>query len=651
MDKKSLIGLLLISGLMVAYFIYNQPNPETIRQRKEEMARQDSLLRIEAEKESFIRDSIENAAKKPGIQIPDTLPAEVRDSLTQVAASSVYGDFYPASFGKEEDLKLENDRLAVTISTKGGRLVSAKLKGYKTFSSKYLTEDEDLLDLIYQRKNQFSLSFFHQNRLIRTEDLYFEVLDHQALATHERPAMATLRLSAGVERYIDFDFSLPQEGNMLAMDLRLRNMNEVVDPGTGFIGLDWAKTAPHQELDLENERNRSTIYYRERSGSVSRIGRGGASKEQVETSLDWISAKQQFFSTVLIIPDGLLKPTNAKTLIPENGEDASMEFVVESSLRFENEPAQHIAMQWYLGPNHYQSLKKLGLGLEDQIDLGYISVFKWVNTLLIIPVFNFFENMGLGYGIIILLLTLIIKILLSPLNFKTFVSSAKMRVLKPEIDELSARFKPEEAMKKQQAMMQLYRQAGVNPLAGCIPAVLQMPILLAMFSFFPSAIELRQESFLWAQDLSAYDSIFDLPFSIPFYGDHVSLFTLLMTITTIIYTQMSSGQMNTGANAQQMKIMMFIMPIIFLGVLNSYSSALSYYYFLSNLTSILIMVVIRRFFIDEDKLRAKILAYRNDPSKAKKSKWAQRLERMQNMREEQLKQQTSPKNRSGRRQK
>jgi YidC/Oxa1 family membrane protein insertase len=651
MDKKSLLGLLLISGLMVAYFIYNQPDPETIRQQREEMARQDSLLRVEAERERFTQDSLNALKKQPGLVIPDTLPAEIRDSLNQIAAASVYGDFFKASAGNEEDLKLENDNLKLFISNKGARIVSAKLKGYKTFSSKYITKDEELLDLIYERQNQFSLSFFHQNRLIRTEDLFFEILDHQAVATHEQPAMAKLRVSAGEGQHIDFEFSLPKDGNMLDMDLRLRNMNEVLDPGTGFIGLDWTKTSPNQELDLENERNRSTIYYRERSGSVSRTGRGGASKEQVDRSLDWISANQQFFSTVLIVPDGLLKPTNAFTSVPEGSENAAMEFSVESSLRFENEPAQHIAMQWYLGPNHYQSLKKLGLGLEEQIDLGYIGIFKWVNTLLIIPVFNFFENMGLGYGIIILLLTLIIKILLSPLNFKTFVSSAKMRVLKPEIDELSAKFKPEEAMKKQQAMMQLYRQAGVNPLAGCIPALLQMPILLAMFSFFPSAIELRQESFLWAKDLSAYDSILDLPFSIPFYGDHVSLFTLLMTVTTIIYTWMSSGQMNTGANAQQMKIMMFLMPIIFLGVLNSYSSALSYYYFLSNVTSILIMIVIRRFFIDENKLRAKIVAYRNDPSKAKKSKWAARLERMQQMREEQVKQQTSPKNRSGRRQK
>jgi YidC/Oxa1 family membrane protein insertase len=639
MDRNALIGLVLISGLMVGYFFLNKPEPKpstTTTQNEVNDAIASSLI---AESNPDSTESL----------LADSDMNENQDSLLITIPNAKLGEFSNAASGIEEKWSIENDKIRISISNLGGAIKSAELKQYKTFFNKYYEETEQPLNLIFEENQFFSLNFFHEARFIETGNLYFVPTNHQAKATQNNPATISFQLNAGENHFIRFNYSLPENSYLANLSIELQNMNEILDPGTAFLGLDWSTTAPHQELDLENERNRSTLYYRDLSGNVSRTGRGGPSSENIESPLQWISAKQQFFSTTLIVPDGLLKPTKAQTSNPTDLNTVSTIFQVESSLAFNNSPNQNIEMQWYLGPNHYQSLKKLNLGLEDQIDLGYIGIFTYVNKWLIIPVFNFFENYGINYGIIILLLTIIIKIILSPLNFKTFISSAKMRVLKPEIDALSAKFKPEDALKKQQAMMQLYRQAGVNPLAGCIPALLQMPILLAMFSFFPSAIELRQESFLWAKDLSAYDSIFDLPFSIPFYGDHISLFTLLMTITTIIYTQMSSGQMNSGPQAQQMKIMMFIMPIVFLGVLNSYSSALSYYYFLSNLTSILIMLVIRKFFIDESKLREKINAYLSDPSKAKKSKWAQRLDRIQKAHEEKLKAQKSGTNRSGRR--
>lgn len=627
-----MVGLALISTLMVVYFVFFAPKPTP-------------PAPAEMVADSLQTDTLNQVATPPAIAevvASDSLAGINQDSLLQIQQNQLLGGFGAYGKGTAQVIYLENTQVKLGFSSHGAKLVSAELKEYQTFQSKYRNGPQEPLQLMVPDSSDFNLAFFHQNRLIETNQLYFE-------ATQPAPNQVkfVVRPSTQPNAALSFLYSLPSEGYMADMQLQMEGMQDVVDPGTGFIDVQWRLTAPQQELDLENERTRSTIYYREKGADVERVTRGGPGEETLETEVDWVSFKQQFFSTTLIVPSGLQKP-KAQVLLPGN-DQLSLTYQLETALVFENKPSQTVDMKLYAGPNHYQSLKKLGYDLEDQIDLGYIGIFKWVNTLLIIPVFNFFENLGLGYGLIIFLLTLIIKIILSPLNFKTFVSSAKMRVLKPEVDELNAKFKPDEALKKQQAMMQLYRQAGVNPLAGCLPALLQMPILLAMFSFFPSAIELRQEGFLWAEDLSTYDSIAQLPFSIPFYGDHVSLFTLLMTITTIIYTWMSTGQMQSGPQAQQMKIMMFLMPIVFLGVLNNYSSALSYYYFLSNLVSIIIMLVIRRFFIDEKKLRQRIEFYMANPTKAPKSKWMQRLADAQKAREEQLKNQTAPKNRSGRR--
>lgn len=616
---------------MVVYFVYFAPKPTP-------------PVAATNAADSTITDTVVPATPSAVVATTsqDTVMIGNLDSLQMARQNQLLGGFGAYGNGSEQTFYLENAQVRLGFSNLGGKLKSAELKEYQTFQSKYRNGSQEPLQLMVPDSSDFNLAFFHQNRLIETHSLFFE-------ASQPAPNQVKFEIRPTTQpgAKLALVYTLPAEGYMADVQLQLEGMQDVVDPGTGFLDFQWSITAPQQELDIENERTRSTIYYREKGADVERVTSGGPGEESLETEVDWVSFKQQFFSTTFIVPAGLQKP-KAQILLP-GSDQLSLTYRLETALIFENKPSQTVDMKLYTGPNHYQSLKKLGYDLEDQIDLGYISVFKWVNTLLIIPVFNFFENLGLGYGLIIFLLTLIIKIILSPLNFKTFVSSAKMRVLKPEVDELNAKFKPDEALKKQQAMMQLYRQAGVNPLAGCLPAVLQMPILLAMFSFFPSAIELRQEGFLWAEDLSTYDSIAQLPFSIPFYGDHVSLFTLLMTVTTIIYTWMSTGQMQSGPQAQQMKIMMFLMPIVFLGVLNNYSSALSYYYFLSNLVSIIIMLVIRKFFIDEKKLRQRIEFYMANPSKAPKSKWMQRLEDAQKARQDQIKNQTAPKNRSGRR--
>lgn len=297
------------------------------------------------------------------------------------------------------------------------------------------------------------------------------------------------------------------------------------------------------------------------------------------------------------------------------------------SLPFNPMVDKSLGMQFYYGPNKYNLMRKYKLDLERQIPLGWsFFLMQWINRFAVIPVFNYLEGFDINYGIIILILTILLKIVLFPIAYKTYMSSAKMKLLKPEIDEIGSKFpKKEDAMKKQQAVMSLYKKAGVNPMAGCVPMLLQFPILLAMFRFFPASIELRQQAFLWADDLSSYDSVLDLPFTIPFYGDHVSLFTLLMTISTIIYTKMNNDMMSTGNQMPGMKTMMYMMPIMFLGFFNSYSSGLSYYYLLANLLTFAQMFFIRRF-VDEDKLHARIQENKKKP--VKKSNFQKRLEEL-----------------------
>ncbi|MFU8844512.1 MAG: membrane protein insertase YidC, partial [Bacteroidales bacterium] len=372
--------------------------------------------------------------------------------------------------------------------------------------------------------------------------------------------------------------------------------------------------------------NGPTVYYKFHEDDVDYLSETKNDSEDLVNRLKWVSFKHRFFSSTLIAKD-YFSNAKVKAFEKEGGNDRylrSME--TDIGLPFNLSSHEKIALAFYFGPNKFKTLRQYKLDLERQIPLGWsFFLMAWINRYAVLPVFNFLENFGWNYGIIILVLTILLKIVLFPIAYKSYLSSAKMRVLKPEMEELAKKFpKKEDAMKKQQATMDLYRQAGVNPMAGCVPMLLQFPILIAMFRFFPSAFELRQQSFLWADDLSSYDSILDLPFTIPFYGDHVSLFTLLMTVSTILYTKVSQDMM--GSTQQQMpgmKTMMYIMPVMFLGLFNNYASGLSYYYFLANVITFGQIYLIRKT-IDESKIRKQIEINKKKPKK--KSKWQERLE-------------------------
>lgn len=414
---------------------------------------------------------------------------------------------------------------------------------------------------------------------------------------------------------------------MMNYDMNLVGMNSVIDP-VNKIDLIWETDLRRQERSIENERNEATIYYKYSKDEVDYLTETKDLEESLVTSLKWLSFKTKFFVASLIAESAFTN-ANVKTFTNEGKTDEHYLKTLSAQIGvpFLNQPVQNFAMNFYFGPNKYNTLRKFHLDLERQVPLGWsFFLMAWINIYAVIPVFDWLGGYGWNYGIVILILTILLKIVLFPIAYKTYKSSAKMRVLKPEVDELAKKFpKTEDAMKKQQATMALYKKAGVNPMAGCVPMLLQFPILIAMFRFFPSSIELRQQSFLWANDLSSYDSILNLPFEIPFYGAHVSLFTLLMTISTIFYTKLNNDMMGSTNQMPGMKTMMYLMPIMFLGMFNNFASGLSYYYLLANLLTFAQMYLIRKT-IDESKIHLQIQENKKKPVKV--SKFQERLEAM-----------------------
>lgn len=414
---------------------------------------------------------------------------------------------------------------------------------------------------------------------------------------------------------------------MVGFSVRFVGMKGLIAQNTQDLMLTWNTDLLQQEKSFKNEVTQSTIYYMDNTGEVDYLTETSDEKERINSPVKWVSFKDQFFSATLIAPEKFESVDIETVAYEENSNRKLKRMNASFSLPFQPTTDQVYNMHWYFGPNKYKLMRSYDLNLERQIPLGWsFFLMQWINRFAVLPVFNWLESFDINYGIIILILTVLLKIVLFPIAWKTYISSAKMRILKPEVEEINARYpKKEDAMKKQQAVMTLYKKAGANPMSGCVPMLLQFPILIALFRFFPASIELRQQSFLWAHDLSSYDSVLNLPFTIPFYGDHVSLFCLLMTISTIIYTKMNNDMMGSTNQLPGMKTMMYLMPIMFLGFFNSYSSGLSYYYLLANLFTFAQMFFIRRM-VNEDKLHARIQENKKKP--VVKSGFQKRLEEM-----------------------
>lgn len=632
MDRNSIVGLVLIFAIFLVWSIWMTPS-------KEEMARQqriqDSLRELQYKRDSIAKAlAARQAAEKVALPADSALLTnpQSKDSLLRVA-SDKFGPFAEAAVGKEEFYTLENDFIRLKLTTRGGRPWSVELKDYKTFDSLPLI-------LFDSTNSSLGLNFFASRKPVSTSLLFFKPEypeNHHLKVTGNDSLTFTLRLYAHTgdtsrSSYIEYRYTLKGNDYMLGFNIRMVNMDRVLDPTSTLFNLQWNADMLRQEKNLENERNESTIYYcYSTDKEVNYLNETKDDKKIVTTSLKWLSFKTKFFVSTLVANDALPGGAEISTFIrPERIDDPryneSMSALIPLEYRFN--PDENYGMKLYFGPNKYKILRAYKLRLERQIPLGWSFILMWpINVYAVIPVFNWLSSYGLNYGIIILILTILLKIGLLPLTYFSYLSTAKMRVLKPEIEEINKKYpKKEDAIKKQQATMELYRKAGVNPMAGCLPMLLQFPILIAMFRFFPSSIELRQQPFLWAHDLSSYDSVLNLPFTIPFYGDHVSLFTLLMTISTLIYTWLQNKQMDTGQQQLPgMKTMMYIMPIMFLGIFNNYSAGLSYYYFLANVFTFIQMFIFRKI-VNEDKLHARIQANKAKP--VKKSAFQRRLEEM-----------------------
>ncbi|MEO8067359.1 MAG: membrane protein insertase YidC [Flavobacteriales bacterium] len=624
MDKNTLIGIALIVLIVIGYGIYTAPSAEERAAQQERIDHQaDSLaalVALDAKKEAETK-ALNVAKATEVVQLPDSLLNDSTVNLDSLRSAvevkervDRYGIFQGALGGTPENILLENNDLEVRISTQGAKPVWIRLKQYKA-------QHEKPLLLLDPDSGRFAYEFnYNGNRVIATDDLHF---------TAQQKDARTVSFVAESEipgKRIVVDYALDSAGWFLRSEARFENLKTEVDPKS--IALKWELIGFSNEKHKPTEEKKSTVFYKYVNADRDYLSETADDTKKLEGRTNWVAFKQDFFSAIVISDEGF--GSSGGNIGIKHLPDSLHNKAYSASLTFDKQPADNLSipLRFYFGPNHYNTLRRTEVPqLDHIINLGW-GIFGWMNRWLVIPIFNFFSGFNLSYGIIILLLTIAIKVLLMPLTYKNQKSGARMRALKPEIELITAKHKDGDALKKQQATMELYRKAGVNPASGCVPMLIQMPVLYAMFNFFPSSIELRQQSFLWASDLSTYDSIATLPFTVPLgYGTHVSLFTILMAISTIGFSLLNSKQMPQQQGMPSMKLMIWLFPIMMLFFMNSLPAGLSLYYLLANVISILQMTVFSRWFIDEGKLRAELLENMKKPKK--KSRWQQRLEDMQ----------------------
>lgn len=616
MDKNSVVGLVLIAILLVGYSIFSQPGEEQLEAQQRAA---DSLAALQVEQDAANR--VESAAVTENATMADTVPL---DSAGQAEVGAElkarYGVLAAASTGENQDITITTDLLEITFSNKGGVPVKANLLKYTTYDSMPL--------ILFDRETAKMGYEFTYPSLgnLNTSDFFFASSESSKTIGGGDSDQITFTLQMDGGRKIENIYTVSGDEYNIGMETRFYDVDGVVTAPK----LVWDMTARHIEKGIDIERNNSTIFFKAENEGRDYLSETSDDDDLIDDErLEWVAFKQHFFSAILIANGTFNKGVSLES---KPFEEEVTDFTQSYHAEFPVDPSGSstvFSAQLYMGPNDYKVLKDYGKELDKVINLGW-GIFGWVNKWVVIPIFDWLETTGLSFGINILILTVIIKLVLSPLTFKNYMSSAKMRVIKPEVDAITEKYKDADPMKKQQATMDLYRKTGVNPFSGCIPMVIQMPILYAMFRFFPSSIQLRHEGFLWADDLSAYDSIYTLPFEVPFYGDHVSLFTILMAVSMFFYTMYNTNQMpqQTQPGMPNMKVIMYIFPFMMLFFFNSFASGLSYYYFLANMFSIAQMLVIKNVFIDEDKIHAKIEENKKKKANKGKSKFQSKLEEM-----------------------
>ncbi|MDR0619529.1 MAG: membrane protein insertase YidC [Bacteroidales bacterium] len=632
MNKQSITGLVVIFLLLVGYSWWAAPS-------KEEVAK------IEKEKyEAWIAQQREDSATRAKMAVADSVALTVANTATGGKNIDPNNPFSAALIGETKELTVNNGVFEITFGNKGGRIKQIKLLKYSTYDS--------LPVLLFDEANtQFSAEFFAQNRRIETADCYFsssvnsgEVALKYGSGTYDLQIAdgdsltVSMRLYPNniTDKYFEFLYTIYGGEYMLDFKINIVGLQDIIAANTTFIDLIWKEKMQQMEKAIQVERQNTALFYKPVNDNADNLSETRTSEEKITTSLKWISFKQQFFNVTLIANDDFLN-ADLRSVEPDKQAAHLKDLSATVGIPYQAAQEQNVDMRIYAGPNKYSILKNYDLNLERVIPLGWgFFLMQWINRFAVIPVFDLLESWAINYGIIILILTILLKLVLSPITYRSYLSSAKMRVLAPEVEQIGKKFpKKEQAMEKQKAVMALYKKAGASPMSGCIPMLLQFPILIAMFRFFPASIELRQKSFLWATDLSSYDSIAQLPFNIPFYGDHVSLFALLMAISNLLYTRMTMKQQASTNSIPGMKFMMYLMPIMFLGFLNSYSSALNYYYCISTLFTFFQMWLIRQF-VDDKKVHARIEENKKKPVKT--SSFQKRLEAMAKRQQELAKQ-------------
>lgn len=598
MDKKSYIGLALIFAIIVIFQWINSPSEEERekwrayheQQAAAEKARQDSIAALQA------AQSVEIA---------------VDDSTRLNQLNAKYGILAPCMEGEQNFTKLENNLISLQLSNQGARVYSAEIKEYKAYGDK-------ALKLFDGDNNRFGFSFIHNNRSFFTGDMFFQLKEQ-----NDSSVSYIANIGNGS---LTMSYFLPHNSYEVHYTITADSLGDKLFNRNPAIELEWAIAMPYAEKGHKSESTWSGVYYRINNGDVEDLGATGEQHKEENLGIDWVAYKDQFFSSILKANTPFAGATLSSVAHDIDKDTLIMKDVAANlGVKFDmTKPQESADFSFYFLPNYYYALDSYkDLDFTELLPLGW-GIFGWINEYFIIPVFKYLEMAFDNYGLIILLLTIIIKTIIFPFTFSSYKSQAKMRVLKPQIDEINKRIPAEKAMERQQETMNLYKKAGVNPMGGCLPMLLQMPIVFAAFRFFPAAIEFRGESFLWADDLSTYDSILDLPFKIPFYGAHISLFCLLFCAVQVIY---SKAQMqNQSQTMPGMGMMMYMMPVMMLFFLNDFPAALNYYYFLSMLITILQTAIIKRFFIDEKSILAQIEANKKKPSK--KSKWQARYEEL-----------------------
>ncbi len=627
MNKNTFIGFFLIALILIGFSLFNRPSKEQIAAQK--LYRDSVAYAQQMAREAEIIEEQANAAAAE--LRADTLQHDTVSLQQKVAMQ--YGEFAGVAVGKEGETVMENDMVRLTFANKGGYLYKAELKKYKTYK-----DTVNYLCLFEGEEQELGFTLTTgMNRILHTQNLYFTPQGVQQESDGSQ--VLTMRLQVNDSAYMDYVYRLPANDYMLNMSIHAAGMQNVLAQNMTGMEVHWHQKIRQQEKGRKFEERYATLQYMFKGNDIENLSESKNDAEAVNNKLQWIAYKDQFFSTVLIPADAFSSAQMESKVLARTSQYIK-EYDTKAVIGFDPTGSKTTDMRIYLGPNHYHTLKAYDEGvdkenrlhLQELVPLGW-KIVAWINKILVIPMFDLFTSWGLHIGVVILLMTLVIKLIILPFTFTSYRSSAKMRVLKPQLDAINEKYPAEKMQERQQATMALYQKAGVSPMAGCLPMLFQFPVLMAMFWFFPTAIELRGQSLFWADDLSTYDAIVSWNAHIPFisstFGNHISLFCLLMTVTNILYTYLNMQTQSGGSEMKFMKWMMYLMPIFFMFVFNDYAAGLSYYYFISLLFTILQTYIFRWSINDEKLLRQMEAKQAKNAKNPKKSGLMARLEKMQ----------------------